>query len=144
MKPLDFIAIVCIVFYCLARPAETEAEEQEEQVNLEFLNEPRYLDVQVTVYNAVSEQTDEDPLITASGAHIDIEKVESGEIRWCAISRDLKGVYEFGDSIDLYIAENHPDNGIWIVNDLMNKRYTNSVDLLKTDKYGKWQGKILQ
>ena len=44
--------------------------------------------VTATIYHAVPEQTDSTPHITASGAHINMEKPPSH--RWIAVSRDLE------------------------------------------------------
>jgi hypothetical protein len=47
-----------------------------------------YILVNATVYNAVPNQTDSTPLITASNKKIDADN--PGKHRWLAVSRDLE------------------------------------------------------
>jgi 3D (Asp-Asp-Asp) domain-containing protein len=82
-------------------------------------------------------QTDDTPLITASGAKI--TKGKPYEHRWLAVSRDLLDDYPFGSIV--YITGVGKYNGYWKVQDVMNKRYKNSIDLLVNNdvKHGKWE-----
>lgn len=86
--------------------------------------------VTVTIYHAVSSQTDNTPNILADGTRIDISK--AGKYRYCALSRNLlerwNGPYAYGDTIFLEGAGKF--SGPWVVKDTMNKRYTNRIDLL--------------
>jgi hypothetical protein len=98
-----------------------------------------------TPYQPVPEQCQGNPLITADGSHIDTVALRSGELRWCALSRDLLkrwgGRFDYGDS--LYIA--HPRlGGWWVVRDCMAGRFTNSVDLLTWEKVGKVKVVIIE
>ena len=93
--------------------------------------------VTATVYNAVPEQTDSTPFITASGARINQQHPELH--RWVAVSQDmLKRGYKFGMRIEVSGAGDL--DGIWEIQDVMNKRYTNCIDFLveNTRKLGKW------
>jgi len=93
--------------------------------------------VTATVYNAVPEQTDSTPFITASGARIDKNHPELH--RWVAVSQDmLKRGYKFGMRIEVSGAGDL--DGIWEIQDVMNVRYTNCIDFLveNTRKLGKW------
>jgi hypothetical protein len=74
------------------------------------------MNVLFTVYNPVPEQTDSDPLITASG-----RKVKHGDL---AVSRDFlkSGFVIYGDSVYILLKVR--------VTDTMNSRYTNRVDFL--------------
>ena len=94
--------------------------------------------VTATIYHAVPEQTDSTPFITASGAHINPEDPQGH--RWIAVSRDLeeKGM-TFG--VKVYITGAGELDGIWTVQDRMNKRWKNRIDFLvcKTIKGGKWE-----
>jgi 3D (Asp-Asp-Asp) domain-containing protein len=94
--------------------------------------------VTATIYHAVPEQTDSTPFITASGAHINKENPQSH--RWIAVSRDLeeKGLI-FGVKVNITGAGQL--DGIWTVQDRMNKRFTNRIDFLvnKKLKGGKWE-----
>ena len=95
--------------------------------------------VTATVYNAVPEQTDSTPFTTASGALINKDCPEGH--RWVAVSQDmLKRGYKFGLCIEVSGAGNL--DGLWEIQDVMNKRYTNSIDFLveNSRKLGKWKG----
>lgn len=96
--------------------------------SLEFISK-----VDVTMYNAVEGQTDNTPFITASGAKINPYKAT--EHRWIAISRDLQsrwgGPLNFGDVV--YIKGTGKYDGLYKVNDNMNARYTNRIDILRTE-----------
>jgi hypothetical protein len=101
------------------------------------------LDRATTYYCNVS-QCDSDPLTTADGSRIDLDKLANGQLRWCALSRDLiwdeyrqsihaegfRGLFEFGDTITVYSKTCPQINGKWTIHDTMNKRYTRSIDFL--------------
>lgn len=101
-------------------------------------------EVTITCYNAVAEQCDGDPLTTASGKKIDLNKLNRGELRYVAVSRDLLKEYKYGDKVDVYISEGHPYNGTWVVADTMHRRWNNKIDLLvgQHQKAGRWQGRM--
>lgn len=100
-------------------------------------------DVTITVYNAVPEQTDDSPLITACNKKIDLDKLKHGKLRWIAVSRDLLEKFPYGSSVYLWIEKGHPKNGSYIVRDTLHKRFKNTIDILTYDeKYGKWEGKL--
>ena len=96
-----------------------------------------------TVYNAVPGQTDDSPLVTADNSRIDLHELNSGNLRWCALSRDLlsrwDGPFNYGDLIMVEGAGHMA--GIWAVHDTMNKRYTSYIDFLVPEhiKLGKWE-----
>ena len=95
--------------------------------------------VTATVYNAVPEQTDSTPFITASGSIINPECPEVH--RWVAVSQDmLKEGWEFGECIEVKGAGNL--DGVWQIQDVMNRRYKKSIDFLveNTRRLGKWEG----
>ena len=77
--------------------------------------------VTVTAYNPTTDQCDEDPLIAAS-----MRKVRSGTI---AVSRDLfdQG-WVFGRKVRI------EGLGIFEINDLMNKRFTQRIDIFMWDE----------
>ena len=94
--------------------------------------------VTATIYHAVPEQTDSTPHITASGKHINMENPQSH--RWIAVSRDLEAKgYTFGVKVKITGAGDL--DGVWTVQDRMNKRFTNRIDFLvnKKLKGGKWE-----
>lgn len=77
--------------------------------------------VTVTAYNPTTDQCDEDPLIAAS-----MRKVRQGTI---AVSRDLfdQG-WVFGRKVRI------EGLGIFEINDLMNKRFTQRIDIFMWDE----------
>nr|WP_321259671.1 hypothetical protein [uncultured Pseudodesulfovibrio sp.] len=77
--------------------------------------------VTVTAYNPTTDQCDADPLIAAS-----MRKVRSGTI---AVSRDLfdQG-WVFGRKVRI------EGYGIFEINDLMNKRFTQRIDIFMWDE----------
>jgi 3D (Asp-Asp-Asp) domain-containing protein len=89
--------------------------------------------VKLTAYNAVPEQTDEDPFTTASGARSNPEVI-------AAVSRDLwssdmpKGtvvaVEYAGSSNNCGFAKVEHLIGYRVIADTMNKRFTNKMDIL--------------
>jgi len=107
--------------------------------------------VTATVYEAVPSQTDDTPLYTADGSHIDPDRIPS--LRWCAVSRNLLkrwgGPYDYGDTIYVEIPEIDPIwgnnllykkygnmvNGYWVIHDTMNKRYKNYMDFLSIPSF---------
>jgi len=94
--------------------------------------------VTATIYHADPAQCNEDYLTTASLSKINPDN-PAGH-RWLAVSRDLeKHGFVFGAKV---CVEGAGDlDGIWTVQDRMNKRWINRVDFLvnKTRKYGKWE-----
>ena len=94
--------------------------------------------VVVTKYNPVPEQCDSDPLITADGSYIDTLLLKKGDLKWIAISRDLRKYFNYGDTV---IIENNSEiDGEYVVHDTMNPRWRMRVDLLspRGDSLGKW------
>ena len=111
-----------------------------------FIQSPIELD-RASTYNCEVSQCDSDPYTTADGSRIDTVSLAEGQLRWCALSRDLiwdeerqklhnydttifRGFFEFGDTIIVKSISSPQINGKWVVHDTMNKRYKNSVDFL--------------
>lgn len=73
--------------------------------------------VEITAYNPMRSQTDDRPWETASGRRASLQSL--------AVSRDLLakngGPYHYGDTVYVVVP--------FIVDDTMNKRYTNRVDI---------------
>jgi 3D (Asp-Asp-Asp) domain-containing protein len=88
--------------------------------------------VTATMYNAVNNQCDDDPFITAGMYKINPSK--ASQHKWVALSRNLLkrwgGDFEYGDIIHISGA-GHKD-GIYKVVDTMNKRFKNKIDFLET------------
>lgn len=82
--------------------------------------------VSLSTYRADTAETDSTPLETASGFKLD--SLNPKKHRVIAISRDLKELFSFGDKVKLSNAGKF--DGIWIIHDVMNKRYRNKIDIL--------------
>ena len=80
--------------------------------------------VTLTTYKANEAETDSTPNITASGFKITNPKKH----RIIAVSRDLKKKYKFGQKIRIVGAGKY--SGTYKVQDVMNKRYKNRIDIL--------------
>ncbi len=88
--------------------------------------------VKVTMYTVDPKQTDNTPLITASGFEIDSLHPEKHRI--IAVSRDLKRKYKFGTRVMVKGAGKW--DGIYTINDVMNKRWKRKIDILVNPKFG--------
>lgn len=93
---------------------------EEEEVPVE------YDIVTATTYSASLEETDSTPLITASG--FKISKKNAKRQRVIAVSRDLKRKLKFGQKVRIKGAGKY--NGVYTVQDIMNKRYKKRIDIL--------------
>jgi 3D (Asp-Asp-Asp) domain-containing protein len=82
--------------------------------------------VSLTTYTIDPEQTDSTPLETASGFIVDSLNPRRHKI--IAISWDLKRKFKFGSKVKVENAGRL--NGVYVVRDLMNKRFKNKIDIL--------------
>ena len=82
--------------------------------------------VTLTTYTVDSSQTDNTPLVTASGFKLD--HLNPRRHRVIAISRDLKARFKFGSRVRITNAGRF--NGVYVVRDLMNKRFRRKIDIL--------------
>ena len=94
---------------------------EEVRILQKAMSAPPVRNVTVTAYNPTPEQCDDDPLIAAS-----MRKVRLGTV---AVSRDLfdQG-WVFGRKIRI------EGIGIFEINDLMNKRFTQRIDIFMWDE----------
>lgn len=137
---LYLVAIVALFAWAMSLrevKAEVVVEEVEREVFVE--RESEVYIVTATVYHAIEEQCDDNPLVTASGAKI--SSAESAyEHRYLAVSRDLLDVFPYGTMVE--VSGCGELDGHWVVADTMNKRYKGYIDLLINPdmKGGKWEG----
>lgn len=101
--------------------------------------------VTATVYNPVTEQCDSDPLITADNSKIDLDKLNSGHLKWIAISRDLRKHFEYGSKVRIKCKTDPSINGVYEVRDCMNPRYSSRIDILKPIGHtkGRWENVVI-
>lgn len=81
----------------------------------------------VTCYQPVKSQCGSNPLVTADGSRIHLGKLKRGEIKWCAVSRDISRMFPKGCKKKMIHIEGH---GIYEVKDATSARLTKTVDLL--------------
>lgn len=81
--------------------------------------------VHCTVYNAVPAQTNSDPSHTATMFKLDLSNPYKHKI--VALSRDLLKKFPYHSKVQI---EGTAYDGIYIVEDTMNKRYTDRIDIL--------------
>lgn len=97
-----------------------------------------FIIVTATIYHADPKQCNADYLTTASLKKINPES--PGSHRWIAVSRDLEPLgFVFGAKVCVEGAGEM--DGIWTVEDRMNKRWKNRIDFLVDYdmKGGKWE-----
>jgi len=95
------------------------------------------INVTATVYNALKGQTNDDNLHTASMKVIDPDA--AGSHRWIAVSRDLEELgFVFG--VEVCVEGAGEMNGVWTIEDRMNRRFTKRIDFLVDNdiKLGRW------
>ena len=145
MNKLQVLIGITIILILMSNTEETPqpkqvkrvSKEHEEFVNnllnkkISQINKTTEI-VDVTMYNAVVDQCDSDPLITACMYRINPNR--ASEHKWIAMSRNLLkrwgGNFDFGQKVKLVGCGKK--DGIYIVADVMNKRYVNRVDILET------------
>jgi len=124
----------------LSGPKAVHTPDETPQINFQY----QVLET-LTIYHPVESQCDADPLITANNSRIDLDKLSRNEIRWMALSRNMlkrwKGEFNYGDTVVLDAGDPSID-GLWVVNDNMNKRFKDRGDLLfhrDTRATGMWK-----
>lgn len=100
--------------------------------------------VMVTFYNPEPSQCSGNPLITADGSRINLQKLKNREIRWVAVSRDLLKKHPFGSKIYIEIKDRPDLTGVYEVHDTTAPRHRNLIDILCTRdfKMGSYRGTI--
>jgi 3D (Asp-Asp-Asp) domain-containing protein len=96
-----------------------------------------WVSVVATIYHAVPEQTNSDPGHTATMFKLDLTNPRRHNI--IAVSRDLEQYFPMGSIVCIENAG--VMNGVWQVQDRMNKRFTDRIDFLvnASQRYGKWE-----
>ena len=93
-------------------------------------NKENVHNVTVTMYQPVPEQTDSTPNITADGTVIKVDR--ASEYRYVAVSQNMLvkngGFLNFGDYVWVDAGKK---SGVYQVRDVMNKRYTDRIDILE-------------
>lgn len=89
-----------------------------------------YKVVTLTTYTIARNQTDSNPLETASGYIVD--SINPKRHKVIAISRDLKSKFKFSDSVIVSNAGSY--NGVYVVEDIMNRRFKDRIDILVNPK----------
>jgi 3D (Asp-Asp-Asp) domain-containing protein len=126
MSIKKLIIAILFVFVIVSIPnTSTNVDVQITEIEAEITKEFKKI-VTLTTYTIDPLQTDDTPLITASGFKLD--SINPRKHRIIAISRDLKKALGFGDKVRLANAGRF--NGVWYVRDLMNKRFKNKIDVL--------------
>jgi 3D (Asp-Asp-Asp) domain-containing protein len=98
-----------------------------EDVNrLKEIHTPKADVVTVTTYTIDPRQTDDTPTITASGFNVGWKNPKKHRV--IAISRDLKKRFNFGSYVKLEGCGKY--DGVYRVEDLMNKRFKKRIDIL--------------
>ena len=87
--------------------------------------------VTVTTYTTDPSETDEEPLITASGFKVDSLNPRRHKI--IAVSRDLKKRYPFGSKVKIKGLGKKYD-GVYKVEDVMHSRWRKKIDILINKK----------
>jgi 3D (Asp-Asp-Asp) domain-containing protein len=82
--------------------------------------------VTVTTYTIDPRQTDDTPTITASGFNVGWKNPKKHRV--IAVSRDLKKRFKFGSYVKLEGCGKY--DGVYRVEDLMNKRFKKRIDIL--------------
>ena len=86
--------------------------------------------VTLTTYSTFGVQTDSNPLETASGFKLD--SINPKRHRIIAISRDLRSKFKFRDKVRIIGAGIY--DGVYRIEDIMNKRFKNMIDVLVNPK----------
>lgn len=96
-----------------------------------------WVSVVATIYHADPGQTDDTPNITATGFTINMVDPRSHNI--IAVSRDLEKL-GFVMGAKVCVENAGQMNGVWVIEDRMNKRWTRRIDFLVNTKRkaGKW------
>lgn len=119
MRILIFILIILLNTAGAAKGPAVKMQGATTSVFLGFKMDKINID-RVTYYHNTPQQTDDTPNITASGYRL------TGDSKVIAVSRDLLKKYPYGTEVFLKIGGKLER---YTVQDVMNKRYRNSIDV---------------
>ena len=120
MKTLIYIVVLLIFLIPTKADMLVKKHEAKKTETLDFIR------VKATMYTVSESQTDSTPLITASGFKLHPSNPKKHRI--IAVSRDLKKKFKFGEKVRVEGVGKY--SGIYIVQDVMNLRWTNKIDIL--------------
>ena len=130
VKKIALVLFLSTLYYSVF--VEEHAKVDTSLVKIEHRTEQIVADVTATMYNAVENQCDSDPLTTAGMYKINPKK--ASDHKWVALSRDLLkrwgGQFDYGDTIRIENAGEK--SGVYTVVDTMNPRFTKKIDILET------------
>ena len=130
VKKIALVLFLSTLYYSVF--VEQHAKVDTSLVKIQNRTEQIVADVTATMYNAVENQCDSDPLTTAGMYQIDPKK--ASDHKWVALSRDLLkrwgGQFDYGDTIRIENAGEK--SGVYTVVDTMNPRFTKKIDILET------------
>ena len=120
MKTLIYIVVLLIFLIPTKADMLVKKHEAKKTETLDFIR------VKATMYTVSESQTDSTPLVTASGFKLHPSNPKKHRI--IAVSRDLKKKFKFGEKVRVEGVGKY--SGIYIVQDVMNLRWTNKIDIL--------------
>lgn len=134
VKKIVLVLFLSMIYYSVF--VEEHAKIDTSLVKIEHRTKQMVAEISIfvtaTMYNAVENQCDGDPLVTAGMYHINPKK--ASEHKWVALSRDLLkrwgGQFTYGEKIQ--ITGCGDKDGIYTVVDTMNPRFTKKIDILET------------
>lgn len=130
VKKIALVLFLSTLYYSVF--VEEHAKVDTSLAKIEHRTEQIVADVTATMYNAVENQCDSDPLTTAGMYKINPKK--ASDHKWVALSRDLLkrwgGQFDYGDTIRIENAGEK--SGVYTVVDTMNPRFTKKIDILET------------
>ena len=122
----DSIAVDTIVTYGgESKTLQSVISPKKETKKSEKTNKKFVTHVTLTVYQPDENQCDKTPLTTADNTKINLKKLKKGQLKYCAVSRDLLAFIPYGSLIEI------DGHGVYEVHDTMHERYKHYVDILQ-------------
>ena len=135
---LTIVSVVVLGLHSVTKDSSKKSPVPQQIIKKQEVAKKAELKVTATCYHPTMGQCDSRPFETATQAIIDMRHPDKH--RWIAISRDLldKG-FSMRDTVR--VEGTWIYDGLWIIQDKMNKRFTNKIDFLitKGQRLGKWE-----